>query len=452
MKRNILFISLVVAYSGSAFAGYAQAVPPVNWSEQVGKHFYKAAANDTFFSGGVRLTGGVALDVGGRTIKVPAVARFAANAPRYAALAIGMHPGVRLAVGVATWLGAAGIVYDIGRNVWQVQTTEQPCPMWYWHPSIGMGTHFCSGVDAIRGRAIQAAASNGWNESNVQNFTFDEFAMSGNWQWNVPALGPPFWAGADTQVTKSPNPNPPAQGQPRDIPIEEIPPLLEPIPMPQTVPLEIPEPLPMRVPILNPVPYPEPLPESEPQPSPIPETNSPASDPFDIPTGDPEPVPDSSPQTWRQPVTNVKPSPTVDEPWRVNLTPRESIKNTPDPLPEPKVDPNPAPKPEDKAADTPLPEQANLYTKKYPEGIKGVWDAKKAQLQSSPLNQLVNVLLPPMAETGGTCPVFVLPASLAVWADFGDLDVSPPCWIWGVLKALVIISALILARALVFGG
>lgn len=106
--------------------------------------------------------------------------------------------------------------------------------------------------------------------------------------------------------------------------------------------------------------------------------------------------------------------------------------------------------PVDSASDTPLPDQPKLYTPKYPDGLIGVWTAKKAALMTSPLLNLVSGLMPSVPD-GGSCPTWMLSLDVGI-ADFGVHDVAPPCWIWGFAKVVVIVSALLLARALIFGG
>jgi hypothetical protein len=105
---------------------------------------------------------------------------------------------------------------------------------------------------------------------------------------------------------------------------------------------------------------------------------------------------------------------------------------------------------EDSATDTPLEDQPKLYTPKYPTGMTGVWDTKKADLKSSPLLSLATTIMPNIGS-GGACPNWQVDLSFG-FANYGVQNVAPPCYIWAILKAMVIVSALLLARALVFGG
>jgi len=102
--------------------------------------------------------------------------------------------------------------------------------------------------------------------------------------------------------------------------------------------------------------------------------------------------------------------------------------------------------------DTPLPEVPDLYQRKYPDGMEGIWNEKKAELMQSPLMQLKDQLLPTNIGSTGTCPVLTIDLTFASWAGYGAHDFAPPCWVWDFGKVVTILSALFLARALIFGG
>lgn len=122
--------------------------------------------------------------------------------------------------------------------------------------------------------------------------------------------------------------------------------------------------------------------------------------------------------------------------------------------PAPAPGDTPADKPEDEisVSDSPFGPIPELYTPKFPDGLVGVWTARKAEINGSSLATLTGVLLPPMSESGGTCPDWQIDLNMASYADYGSWNVAPPCWIWDFAKVIVIISSLLLARALVFGG
>ena len=108
------------------------------------------------------------------------------------------------------------------------------------------------------------------------------------------------------------------------------------------------------------------------------------------------------------------------------------------------------------ATDTPpvdsaLPDQMKLYEPKYPDGLVGVWAVNKASLVATPLANLIGSLMPSVG-TGGNCPTMNVNLNYSSWANFGTHDFAPPCAIWEFGKWVIIFSALLLARSLVFGG
>jgi len=123
-----------------------------------------------------------------------------------------------------------------------------------------------------------------------------------------------------------------------------------------------------------------------------------------------------------------------------NITTTETTTETP-----PKEDEEP----DYEATDTPLPEQPKLYTPKYPGGLAKVWADRKSDFMSSPLLQLTSALTPNIPAAG--CPQFSVNLDLAV-VNFGSYNVGPPCYVWDFCKVVILVSALFLARALIFGG
>lgn len=100
--------------------------------------------------------------------------------------------------------------------------------------------------------------------------------------------------------------------------------------------------------------------------------------------------------------------------------------------------------------DSALPGLPVLYTPKYPDGLTGVWNTRKAELLASPLLSLVSVLTPTIGS-GGAYPVWIVPVNFG-GKNFGTYDVSLPTYVWDFLKWVVLISAAFLCRALIFGG
>lgn len=92
-----------------------------------------------------------------------------------------------------------------------------------------------------------------------------------------------------------------------------------------------------------------------------------------------------------------------------------------------------------------------LYEPKYPQGPVEVWKQSSAGIKNSGLGSLAMALMPKIGD-GGAAPVWIIDFNLRPLGDFGVHDISPPLWLWDVLKAITILTALITARRLIFGG
>ena len=120
-------------------------------------------------------------------------------------------------------------------------------------------------------------------------------------------------------------------------------------------------------------------------------------------------------------------------------------------VPSPSAPTDTPEKPDYSFNDSPFGDVPELYKRKYEDGIKGVWDQKMTAIKATPIFSLGRDIMPNLAATG-SCPVFTVPLDLAVWAAHGNADVSPPCWVWDFGKVVIVCSALLLARRLIFGG
>jgi len=106
--------------------------------------------------------------------------------------------------------------------------------------------------------------------------------------------------------------------------------------------------------------------------------------------------------------------------------------------------------PEPSPSDSPNPDLPKLYTRKYPDGLTGVWTQRKAELMATPLPSLIQSFAPTITSGAG-CPQFSIPLNIGPW-QWGTYALGPACYVWDFLKVCVILGASFLARALVFGG
>lgn len=97
-------------------------------------------------------------------------------------------------------------------------------------------------------------------------------------------------------------------------------------------------------------------------------------------------------------------------------------------------------------------ENNGLYTKKYENGLTGVLEEKYAAMKATPLFGLVGSLAPSGLSNAGTCPSWTLSTAIGPGMNFGSGSIAPPCWIWSVLRVIFLVTTLLLARRLIFGG
>lgn len=97
------------------------------------------------------------------------------------------------------------------------------------------------------------------------------------------------------------------------------------------------------------------------------------------------------------------------------------------------------------------PEIGSFYEREYKQGPVQLWSQKTAQLKESGLGALAANLMPHVGD-GGVEPTWIIDLDFGPLGNYGQRDISPPSWVWGVIRAITILSALIVARRLVFGG
>lgn len=101
-------------------------------------------------------------------------------------------------------------------------------------------------------------------------------------------------------------------------------------------------------------------------------------------------------------------------------------------------------------SDTALPSIPDLYERKYPNGLQGVWNDNKDQLMGSAFVQSLSDLIPQFG--GGSCPNFGLTFNIASWANYGAQNFGVPCWVYDAIGLILLVTAAFTARAIIFGG
>lgn len=355
-----LIAALVLAFAGTAHAGYAQAVPPSGWSPGS----YAPSANDATYGRVIYAPNGPTTNVGGQSVRMPAAYRLAANAPRIAAGVIFAHPYVRTGAAIASWLGLAGLVWDAVNRQWVQPNTDYPQSDGFQYYSsnaynvsplarFSSVTALCNAVlsaltAGIPGRVftITSCAYGGLMQIKATYNGYD----AGTMIYNIGREGsacPAGWYVTPAGCVQTP--------PPKKVTKEEFEDALAPKPMPDPVPLELPKPSPLPIenpPVINPEPGPNPVPRPRFVPS---------GDPVPNPQFDPNAPPGPNNPPYVQPGTRVVPSPTPSQPWRVDHQPV----NRPQANGMPK--PNPDAEPGTDSADKPKPEEQQSLCEKHPD-------------------------------------------------------------------------------------
>lgn len=437
--RAWLAAALVGCLPVGAQAGYAQLASPAGFGGSPGNWTFAPSANDLRYGGTAYSPN--ALRVPGTSATMPSAYRFAANAPRIAAAAIFMNPYVRVGVGIASWLGVAGIVWDSVNNRWAKPDTNYPQSdgfvYQYRNVNYNSPSEACNAYIAYvgpRNPGVTYSVSSIINGPSSIRCVVNASTSSGNWSDNVDigksvSSCPAGWYVTPAGCVQ----NPP----PKEITKPEFEDALAPSPMPQTVPWELPKPTPLPVeqPVINPDSVPNPV-----------------HRPLFVPTGDPVPNPQYDPNAapgpnnhpWIQPGVRVNPSPTPSEPWRVDLQPVNRPVSGPEPMPEPDSENPPNP-------DKPSEEQLDFCVKN-PDVLacaKTDLDTPEGEIPKS--NKDVS-LVEENLFGGGACPadVYFTPhglQQLKVW------DWNQSCgYITGYVKPILIICCTFAAFMILIPG
>lgn len=444
MDYRALIFGAVLAFSGVAQAGYAQLATPERFSGGPGTFTFAPSANDARYGKVAFQPGALRVPVPGVPTTMPAAYRFAANAPRFAAAAVFLHPGVRAAVGIAAWLGAANIIWDEVDKNWKIDNSplSNPINTFEYHSNYDIGANKDKWFPSY------TAACNSYVDALRQlNTEYINITLSTETICNVTikTVGVAYPSTTGVQVIKRSVSCPagwyvtPAgcvQTQPMKTLTEpEFVDKLVPKPMPDTVPWELPFPTPLPVdpPFINPRPSPDPehLPKFVP-----------TGDPLPNPTYDPNAAPGPANQPWTQPGVNVKPRPTTDQPFRVDLEPVNRPQAGPEPLPDTEPDPdNP---------DKPKPEEQQSLCEKHPEilACQVIKDSgEKPELKT----QAAEFEFTPESGFGGAA---ACPAPIVVNASGMNLSFSwqPFCDSLGLAKPIILAFAWLSAAFIMLGS
>lgn len=99
--------------------------------------------------------------------------------------------------------------------------------------------------------------------------------------------------------------------------------------------------------------------------------------------------------------------------------------------------------------DSDLPAVEPFYTQKYPDGFQGVWNSAKSDFDQSAFVSFLNSFVPSFS---GSCPAFSMSFAIGGVANFGTHGFGNLCYALDFVKVCIMLGALFLCRAIVFGG
>lgn len=319
-----------------AFAFYVTPSIPEVFKTVGGVGYLSISPSDTNFANGIRskITANLASAGGGA--KIPVAYRFAVGAGRAAAAAAFGWPGLFLGIGAAV---AYSYYQSHGFSVQDGIWVKNPWPggykytVRYGYGADPMVTYESSSKSALCvavGQIVDATyrqrdamfRDNGWTYTGSLSANGLECRF-------VRENGSNIFTKTISTVVMPPTVVPVTRPE-----FEET---MAPSPIPLGVPQAWPLPSPFWWPVQSPIVSPSPVNPADPMADPVPV-------PYRQPLGDPVPIPNTNPQQYKSPVIDIFPSPTVDDPWRVDVQPKDIISTSPDPIvAEPLPDPIPDP-------------------------------------------------------------------------------------------------------------
>jgi hypothetical protein len=307
LRRLIaLFCSWSLVWAGLAwptlaFGAYSSVPAPSGYTGSGSARSYARSAASTYSWAAGKVSAATTMNVGGRA--VPMTVRFTAAANAAASMAqwLRVNPAVAGGVAVASFL--APIIWDAVAEQWEVPgQTVFVCTT----PAPG---YACTMAGARAFMCTQGWCAAGWtlHDVGIQDVSpagCKKFNFNSRRDWDSPGtwyatnVGP-TWCGYE-----EPGVAVPATEEDWD----EV----EAKPFPNAVPNEIVIPVPVEYPpVLNP------------QPDGDPGT-------LRVPLGEPYAVPGTDPLEYRQPAVDIVPSPTLDDPLRVDLQPKNLSPDSPE--------------------------------------------------------------------------------------------------------------------------
>lgn len=423
----------------NANAAYTQANPPAGWSGGTGAGgFWDTGSRNTvsFSSNGRVLVKNATVNLGGRSVALNAALKLSQNAPKVAAATLFANPALAAGIRVAGWLATAGLVYNSLTGLWEKDEPEEgssPSDGYYWCSSYFNSIplqncspqfRFLTSSEAVS--FLYKSCSVYFNYLTKGTCSISGLSVSASWggtprtvtvKKSVSSSCPPGYyvlpSGECTDSIKR------VFDETRFV--EEI--------TKNPMPYEVPQEIPAR--------YPVGQPEIEP-------AFSPSGNPKPNPQYDPLKEPSKDNLPWIQQGVKLEPSPTIDQPWRVDVRPVDRPVPGPEPSPDDVI---PEPKPDEGTAPGDRPkdqEQPPDLCEKHPDilacQVVEMGEPEKPEaLREIPIDATFQI--EGGFNSGGSCPSFPAVGSLSG----GQISWQPFCDSLSMIKPLVLAFAWFLA-------
>lgn len=398
------------------------------------------------------------INVGARSIVVPAFMKFAPTAGAAAARQGFKGAGANLFAAMITAAGL-GWMWDSMDKSWKKKApgsdgpfgqveysidanyATQPYRRWFSSGSSACNAWFgyVSGIPDPEYRYTYVGVGSGtkcqydmFRKSNgTKVATVEKTIMSRNVQ-----TCPQGWYNTPAGCSQTPSMQP--------VPQTEFETEVAPMPWPDELPEQLPDGVPVLDPVINPLP--SPWDPSQPYKEPV-------GDPVPNPNYDPSKQPSTENPPKIQPTIRIKPSPTETDKWRTDVTGKDEPVVGDEPVTNPKTDPTKPPAdpasapttPEDKAKDRQL-----SLCEQFPN-ISACAPLGNAPDKEAVQNREINVQVNPESGFGpetGTCPA---PRTLNLHAGPISMPYGLVCDLANGIRPLIVAGAFLAAAMMVVG-
>jgi hypothetical protein len=94
----------------------------------------------------------------------------------------------------------------------------------------------------------------------------------------------------------------------------------------------------------------------------------------------------------------------------------------------------------------------DFYQPVYVNGLQGVFEARKAEIDGSPAMSWVNAFGNLNFQASTTCPAATINFGKLMGVQFQPMELKLPCQIWPILKTILMLNVVFMGAAIFFRG